>query len=137
MIINRARANQIKDANVGTASYLRQKSQHGSQKNELFSCRVDPGAVVPLYRFSPCIPSVVVEGLKAWPGVRTEAIYEVDRLLRRAVISHGPPGTERPLVVVKRCPVAGEDEIEPFPAGPVARAGVVAPQRTVAGTPCR
>ena len=55
----------------------------------------------------------------------------------RAMNSHGPPGTERPLVVVKRCPVAGEDEIEPFPAGPVARAGVVAPQRTVAGTLCR
>jgi hypothetical protein len=53
------------------------------------------------------------------------------------MISRGPPGTERPFVSVKRFPVADEDEIEPFPAGPVARAGVVAPQRTVAGTLCR
>jgi hypothetical protein len=57
--------------------------------------------------------------------------------LRRAIVSRGPPGTERPFVGVKRCPVAGEGEIEPFPAEPIPRAGVTAPQRTVAGTPCR
>ena len=44
--------------------------------------------------------------------------------MRRAIVSHGPPGTERPFVGVKRCPVAGEGEIEPFPAEPIPRAVV-------------
>ena len=46
------------------------------------------------------------------------------------------PGTERPFVGIKRCPVAGEGEIEPFPAEPIQRAGVTAKVAQGTRAPC-